>query len=82
MALSSFLFVLQVAAQGSVPHSGVAMATAIVLLWTEIDGAVGSAIGQWELDVSGAEAHAPMRSWWDLAEPDAWLPRQVLAFPG
>jgi len=36
---------LQVAAQGSVPHSGVAMATAIVLLWTEIGGAVGNAIG-------------------------------------
>jgi len=35
----------QVAAQGSVPHSGVAMATAIVLLWTEIGGAVGNAIG-------------------------------------
>lgn len=48
-----FLCVLQVAAQGSVPHSGVAMATAIVLLWTEIGGAVGNAIGECKLDVSG-----------------------------
>lgn len=63
--------VLQVAAQGSVPHSGVAMATAVVLLWTEIGGAVGSAIGKWKFDVSGVEAHPVRRSRRYLAEPDA-----------
>lgn len=35
----------QVSAQASVPHAEVAMATAVVLLLTEIGGAVGSAIG-------------------------------------
>ena len=34
-----------VAAQASVPHVDMAMTTAMVLLWTEIGGAVGSAIG-------------------------------------
>jgi len=38
---------------GSVPHSGVAMATAIVFLWTEI----GVGIGECKLDVSRVEAH-------------------------
>ena len=35
-----------VAAQASVPHVDMAMTTAMVLLWTEIGGAVGSAIGE------------------------------------
>ncbi|KAL1938676.1 hypothetical protein VTO73DRAFT_11279 [Trametes versicolor] len=34
----------QVGAQASVPHVDVAMVTAIVLLWTEIGGAVGSGV--------------------------------------
>lgn len=34
----------QVAAQASVPHVDVAMATAVVLLITEIGGAIGNAI--------------------------------------
>ena len=34
-----------VAAQASVPHADMAITTAMVLLWTEIGGAVGSAIG-------------------------------------
>lgn len=37
----------QVAAQGSVPHFDVAMATAVVLLWTEIGGSIGAAIGSY-----------------------------------
>lgn len=36
----------QVGAQASVPHVDVAMVTAVVLLWTEIGGSVGSAVGQ------------------------------------
>ena len=35
----------QVGAQASVPHVDVAMVTAVVLLWTEIGGGVGNAIG-------------------------------------
>lgn len=35
----------QVGAQASVPHSDVAMVTAVVLLVTEIGGAIGSAVG-------------------------------------
>ena len=35
----------QVGAQASVPHADVAMVTAVVLLVTEIWGAIGSAIG-------------------------------------
>jgi hypothetical protein len=35
----------QVAAQASVPHVDVAMATAVVLLLTEIGGSIGSAAG-------------------------------------
>lgn len=35
----------QVGAQASVPHADVAIITAVVLLWTEIGGAVGQAIG-------------------------------------
>lgn len=34
----------QVGAQASVPHVDVAIITAVVLLWTEIGGSVGSAI--------------------------------------
>ncbi|KAI0666516.1 drug:h+ antiporter [Trametes maxima] len=34
----------QVGAQASVPHVDVAMVTAVVLLWTEIGGSVGSAV--------------------------------------
>lgn len=34
----------QVGAQASVPHADVAIITAVVLLWTEIGGACGSAI--------------------------------------
>ncbi|KAI0828474.1 drug:h+ antiporter [Trametes gibbosa] len=34
----------QVGAQASVPHADVAMVTAVVLLWTEIGGSVGSAV--------------------------------------
>ncbi len=37
----------QVGAQASVPHADVAVITAIVLLWTEIGGSVGSAIGKY-----------------------------------
>ena len=36
---------LQVSAQASVPHADVAMVTAVVLLITEIGGAIGTAIG-------------------------------------
>jgi hypothetical protein len=36
----------QVGAQASVPHADVAIITAVVLLWTEIGGAVGQAIGE------------------------------------
>ena len=36
---------LQVSAQASVPHPDVAMVTAVVLLITEIGGAIGTAIG-------------------------------------
>lgn len=36
----------QVGAQASVPHVDVGMATAVVLLITEIGGAIGSAIGE------------------------------------
>jgi hypothetical protein len=36
---------VQVSAQASVPHTDVAVVTAIVLLLTEIGGAVGGAIG-------------------------------------
>lgn len=36
----------QVGAQASVPHVDVAIVTAVVLLWTEIGGAVGGAIGE------------------------------------
>ena len=36
----------QVGAQASVTHSDVAVVTAIVLLFTEIGGAVGSAVGK------------------------------------
>lgn len=36
----------QVGAQASVPHADVALVTALVLLWTEIGGAVGGAIGE------------------------------------
>ena len=35
-----------VAAQAAVPHVDMAMTTAMVLLWTEIGGGVGSAIGE------------------------------------
>ena len=35
----------QVGAQASVTHIDVGIITAVVLLWTEIGGAVGSAIG-------------------------------------
>ena len=35
----------QVGAQASVPHADVAIITAVVLLWTEIGGGVGNAIG-------------------------------------
>ena len=34
-----------VGAQASVPHADVAVVTAVVLLWTEIGGSVGQAIG-------------------------------------
>ncbi len=34
-----------VAAQAAVPHVDMAITTAMVLLWTEIGGAVGSAVG-------------------------------------
>jgi len=37
---------LQVTAQASVPHADVGMVTAVVLLITEIGGAIGSAIGE------------------------------------
>ena len=35
-----------VAAQAAVPHVDMAITTAMVLLWTEIGGAVGSAVGE------------------------------------
>lgn len=34
----------QVAAQASVSHNHVAMVTALVLLWTELGGSIGSAV--------------------------------------
>jgi len=37
----------QVGAQASVSHKDVAIVTAIVLLVTEIGGAVGGAVGRW-----------------------------------
>lgn len=37
---------IQVSAQASVPHVDVAMVTAVVLLITEIGGAIGGAIGK------------------------------------
>ena len=37
----------QLGAQASVRHVDVAMVTAVVLLWTEIGGAIGSGIGMW-----------------------------------
>jgi len=37
---------IQVSAQASAPHADVGMATAVVLLITEIGGAIGSAIGE------------------------------------
>lgn len=37
---------LQVTAQAGVPHADVGMVTAVVLLITEIGGAIGSAIGE------------------------------------
>lgn len=36
----------QVGAQASVPHADVAMITAVVLLWTEIGGGIGGALGK------------------------------------
>ena len=39
----------QVAAQAAVPHADMAITTAMVLLWTEIGGAVGSAVGAYHL---------------------------------
>ena len=41
----------QVAAQAAVPHADMAITTAMVLLWTEIGGAVGSAIGEYPRSV-------------------------------
>ena len=38
-----------IGAQASVPHVDVAMVTAVVLLWTEIGGAVGSGVGEYLL---------------------------------
>ena len=35
-----------VAAQAAVPHVDMAITTAMVLLWTEIGGAVGAAVGE------------------------------------
>ena len=35
-----------VASQASVPHLDMAMATAVVFLWSEIGSAVGSAVGE------------------------------------
>jgi len=57
------------------------MATAIVLLWTEIGGAVGNAIGECKLDVSMVEAYTA-RSRRHLEEPYARKPCQIFAFPG
>ena len=37
---------LQVSAQASVPHADVGIVTAVVLLVTEIGGAIGTAIGE------------------------------------
>ena len=35
-----------VAAQAAVPNADMAITTAMVLLWTEVGGAVGSAVGE------------------------------------
>lgn len=40
----------QVGAQASVTHTDVAIITAVVLLWTEIGGSVGNAIGEHKFD--------------------------------
>lgn len=44
---------IQVGAQASVPHADVGIATALVLLLTEIGGAVGEAIGALRLALCG-----------------------------
>ena len=41
-----------VAAQAAVPHADLAITTAIVLLWTEVGGAVGNAVGESSVFVS------------------------------
>lgn len=75
----------QVGAQASVPHADVAIITAIVLLWTEIGGGVGNAMGElsrfsfhlmWT-----AQLKLPLCSWCNLDEYDAEEPGQVFAFP-
>lgn len=55
----------QVGAQASVPHADVAIITAVVLLLTEIGGAVGNACGVFFLSLSlGGEVW-----FWVLIEP-------------
>ena len=50
-----------VAAQAAVPHADMAITTAMVLLWTEIGGAVGSAVGESRFPVSGFRLRPRLR---------------------
>jgi hypothetical protein len=66
----------QVGAQASVPHADVAIITAVVLLLTEIGGAVGNACGvspslclTFDFCFLGADGNE--RSWCDLVKYDA-----------
>lgn len=60
------------------------MATAVVLLWTEIGGVVGNAISQDKFDVSGVEAHSARTAGGIRGDLrlDTWSLCKVLAFPG
>lgn len=74
---------IQVGAQASVKHADVAVVTAVVLLVTEIGGAVGTAIGMsWRLDA--VSSGALLTVWFsfsgrDLVEHDAEEPREAPA---
>lgn len=71
----------QVGAQASVPHADVAMITALILLFTEIGGAVGSAGGECTVFIPGFVGISDGRrdSRCDLVKHDARQPGKVLA---
>ena len=72
-----------VAAQASVPHADMAITTAMVLLWTEIGGAVGSAVAGaiWTNTMPGKLAeHIPGANETVIAELFASI-TNVIAFP-